>query len=147
MRVFKYLFAVWAAVVVYSVVSFFNGPSGLSAYNYLLSEKENQLENIENLTVINEELDKTRSSLLYDHDTLLVYARQMGYGYDDEKLVRIVGLGGKKNAQAITGNVYYARKPDFIADKSVKITALCVGLLIFAFFLTLEFIEIRSKEY
>ena len=143
MRVFKYLFALWTAVAVYTLFSFLGGPGGLSAYNYLLSEKERQLANIKELGIINDELEKTKNNLLYDQDTLLIYARQMGYGYEDERFVRVVGLGNETNTPAVTGKVYVAQNPDFISDKSIKIAALCAGLLVFAFVFMLELIDRR----
>ena len=143
MRVFKYLFGVWTAIAVYAITSFLGGSQGIGAYNCLLSEKERQLVNKNDLEIINEELEKTKNNLLYDHDTLLVNARQMGYGYEDERFVRIVGLGSKKNTTAMTGKVYHTQNPDFISDKSIKITALCIGLFVFAFFLMLDLIDTR----
>jgi len=145
MRIFKYLIGVWTALAVYTLFSFLSGPKGLAAYNYLLSEKERQWENINELETINEDLENTRNNLLYDDDTLTVYARQMGYGQEDERFVRIVGLGNIKTAPAVTGTVYAAQNPEFIQDKSIKITALCVGLVIFAFFFMLELIESKSR--
>jgi len=141
MRIFKYLFALWTAVAVYALFSFLGGPGGLSAYNYLLSEKEQQLANIKELGIINEELEKTKNNLLYDQDTLLIYARQMGYGYEDERFVRIVGLGNTANTPAVTGKVYVAQNPDFISNKNIKIAALCAGLLVFAFVFMMELID------
>jgi len=146
MRVFKYLFGIWAAIAVYTLFSMFAGPKGLSAYNYLLSEKEQQWSNISELGMINEELERTKNNLLYDHDTLLVHARQMGYGYENERFIRIVGLSNIKPVPAKVGNIYLTQKPDFVADKTIKITALCIGFLLFAFLLMLEVIERRSKE-
>ncbi|MDR0320758.1 MAG: septum formation initiator family protein [Treponema sp.] len=145
MRVFKYLIGIWTAIVVYTIFSFLGGPTGLSSFNYLLSERDRQWDNIKNLGIINEDLERTRNNLLYDQDTLLVHARQMGYGQEDERFVRIVGLGTVNTAPAVAGNVYTAQYPDFLSDKSIKIAALCFGLLVFVFFFMLEFIETRSR--
>jgi len=145
MRVFKYILGIWAAIAVYAVFSFLAGPKGLDAYNYLLSEKEQQRINIKELGMLNEELERMRNNLIYDQDTLIVYARQMGYGQDGERFVRIVGLGNTMTAPHVTGNVYLAQNPDFISDRSIKIAAFCVGLLVFAFIFMFEFIEKRSK--
>ncbi|MCL2196871.1 MAG: septum formation initiator family protein [Treponema sp.] len=145
MRFSKYLIGIWASVIVYTLFSFFYGPAGLSAYNYLLSERERQLDNIRDLGFLNEDLDRTRNNLLYDHDTLLIHARQMGYGQNNERFVRIVGLGGPKISHTTAGSVYTASVPDFISDKYIKITALCVGLFVFSFLLMLEIIEKRSR--
>jgi cell division protein FtsB len=145
MRVFKYLFGVWTAIAVYTILSFIGGPKGISAYNYLLSEKDRQITNTKELEIINEELEKSKNNLLYDHDTLLVHARKMGYSYEDEKFIRIVGLGSNINNSAVTGKVYFSQNPDFIPDKSIKIAALCAGLLVFAFLYMLEFINTRTR--
>jgi hypothetical protein len=101
--------------------------------------------NIKELGIINEELEKERNNLLYDQDTLLVHARQLGYGYEDERFIRIVGLGTAKSTPAITGNVYIVKNPDYLSDKIIKIVALCVGLLVFAFLFMLEVIYSKFR--
>jgi hypothetical protein len=145
MKLRKYLIGIWVAIAVYSLFSFLGGPKGMSAYNYLLAERERQWNNITNLGIINEELEKTANNLLYDHDTLLIHARQMGYGHYDERFVRIVGLGIARTAPVTAGNVYYAQSPLFVSNRAIKITALCLGLLLFAFLFMLEYIESRSR--
>jgi cell division protein FtsB len=145
MRISKYLIGVWTAIAVYTLFSFFSGPKGLSAYNQLLFEREQEWANIKELGIINEELEKERNNLLYDQDTLLVHARQLGYGYEDERFIRIVGLGTAKNTPAITGNVYMVKNPDYLSDKTIKIVALCVSLLIFSFLFMLEVIDSKVR--
>ena len=145
MKVFKYLVGVWTAIAVYTFFSFLSGPSGVSAYNYMESEQERQWANIAKLGNINEELEKTKKNNLYDNDTLLVQARRMGYGYEDERFVRIVGLGNRNAPPSETGKVYIAHMPDTISEKTIKIAAICAGFLIFAFLFMMEFIEARAK--
>lgn len=65
---------------------------GFSAYRQLEAERERQWENMKALGAINEKLENTKNSLLYDRDTITVYARQLGYSKENERLVRIVGL-------------------------------------------------------
>jgi len=138
MKSFKYLIGIWTAVAVYTLFSFMSGPNGIYVYNQLLSEREQQLTNVKELSFINEELEKTQKNLMYDHDTILVNARQMGYGYENERFVRIVGLASVKNNIITAGKVYLTSSPDFLSDKIIKITALFTGLLVFAFFFILE---------
>jgi len=145
MRIKKYLFGIWAAIAVYSLFSFLGGPKGISPYNYLLNEREYQWENIKALGVLNEELERTKNNLIYDHDTILVYARQLGYGYEDERFIRIVGLGSPNPVPAAAGSVYSAQKPVYFPDRNIKIAALCAGLLVFAFLLMLEIIDKRAR--
>ena len=117
------------------------------AYNYLQEEKAQQWANIKELGIINEELEKNRNNLLYDQDTLMVHARRMGYGDENERFVRIVGLGNIKTTPAVTGNVYIAQKPEYISDKSIKIAAIIAGLLVFAFLLMLEIIDTKTRAH
>jgi len=117
----------------------------MSSYNYLLSERDRQWNNIENLGNLNEELERTRSNLIYDQDTILIHARQMGYGYHNERFVRIVGLASANTPPSTAGNIYYAGEPAFISDKNMKITALILGMLVFIFLFMLELIEKRSR--
>ena len=145
MKIQKYLFGIWAAVAIYTLFSFFGGPKGLSAYNYLLNEREYQRENIRILGILNEDLDRTKNDLIYDYDTILVHARQLGYGNEDEHFIRIVGLGSTNPVPSTAGNIYSAQKPGFIADRTIKIAALCAGLLVFAFLFMLEMIDKRTK--
>jgi len=145
MRSSKYLIGVWTAIAVYAFFSFFSGSKGLNSYSFLLSEREKQQNNIENLGILNESLERTRNNLLYDHDTLLIHARQMGYGYEDERLIRIVGLGTVKAPPATAGNVYIAQHPVFISDINISVVAFFLGLLVFVFLFMLEFIEKRAK--
>jgi len=117
----------------------------MSSYNYLLSERDRQWNNIENLGNLNEELERTRSNLIYDQDTILIHARQMGYGNKNERFVRIVGLASANTPPSTAGNIYYAQEPTFIPDQSMKITALILGMLVFIFLFMLELIEKRSR--
>ena len=145
MRISKYLIGIWVAVAVYTLFSLFFGPKGVSAYNQLLFEREQQWNNIRELGNINEELEKNKNNLIFDQETLLVHARQMGYGFEDERFIRIVGLGNIKNTPAITGNIYITKTPDYLSDKIIKIVSILAGFLIFAFLFMLEFIETRVK--
>jgi hypothetical protein len=141
MRVFKYLFGIWTAIAVYTISSFLGGPKGLSAYNFLNSEQKQQLTNITKLENINEELEKTKNNLLFTNDTLLVHARQIGYGYEDERFIRIVGLGNINTPPSEAGKVYITQTPDTTSDKNLKIAAVCAGLFVFIFLFVFEFLE------
>jgi cell division protein FtsB len=145
MKVYKYLYGIWTAVVIYSLFSFTSGPKGLSAYNQLLAERELVFANMGELQYYNEELEKVKDSLLYDSDTLHIYARQLGYSSEDERFVRIVGMQSVQNIPTMAGNVYFAKEPDFIPDITIKLTAFFAGLLFFAFFFVMELIETKVR--
>jgi cell division protein FtsB len=146
MSAFKYLIALWTAVAVYGVFSVLAGATGLSAYQQLLADREKQWVNMEKLRLINGELENTKNSLLYDRDTIAVYARDLGYGKKDERFIRIVGLGGIKNPHASAGQILRAGKPDFIPDRILKIASLCVGLAVFVLLLIFDIIRFRQDK-
>jgi cell division protein FtsB len=146
MRAFKYLIALWAAVAVYGVSSLLTGAIGLSAYRQLLADREKQWANMKNLRLINEELENIKNSLLYDTDTIAVYARDLGYGKKNERFIRIVGLGGMKNPNASAGQVIEAGTPEFIPDKTLKIAALCAGLVVFVLLVMFDIFRFREDN-
>jgi cell division protein FtsB len=148
MRVIKYLAAVWTAVFIYGLCSFFNGATGLSAYRRLEDERLKQRKNMETLRLINRELETTKDALLYDKDTLMTYAKELGYGETHERFIRIVGLGDTKRQQTNPGHTVLAIRPDFIPDKTIKIVSLCAGLTVFislAIFDLLRFFQEKNE--
>ena len=126
----KYLFALWAGVLVYALLAFTFGAKGLSAYQQLQSEHSQQTANIENLRLINRELENTMNSLLYDRDTLAVFAREQGYATRQERFIRIVGLGGYQKTRTSAGELLIAASPQHIPDKIMIIIAFCTGMTI-----------------
>jgi cell division protein FtsB len=139
MKVLKYLVSVWAAIAVYSALSLFYGATGFSAYRELLSGREIQWENIKKLALVNSELENTQNSLLYDRDTVAVHARQLGYGYDEERFIRIVGLGGLKKPSVTVGEIVVTPEPVFLSDRNIKLCALFVGIMVFGLLFSVEF--------
>jgi cell division protein FtsB len=144
MRAYKYLIALWVTVAVYGIFSAFAGAMGFSAYRELLMERDRQRANLELLGHINVDLENTKNSLLYDRDTIAVYARELGYGRTDERFIRIVGLGEIQNSPPVPGEVVRARQPGFIADGTLKFAALCAGIAVCAFFLIYDLFNRRN---
>ncbi|MDR0539508.1 MAG: septum formation initiator family protein [Spirochaetaceae bacterium] len=136
MRTLKYLFPVWLGIAFYCVAAIVTGPSGISAYKQLEAEKQKQIENIYTLNVTRERLEGLKSALIYDEDTISVYARDLGYGTADERFVRIVGLLSGQTAPDLTaGEVYIYDTPIYKDDKTLRIIALIIAA--FSFFIIL----------
>ena len=127
------------------MLSLILGPRGISAYNQLQIEQSKQLNNIENLKLINRELENTRNSLLYDKDTLAVFAREQGYASRQERFIRIVGLGGNQKVKTPIGEVVVAAEPQYIADQTLRIIAFCTGITIFICIIFFDFLR-RLRE-
>ena len=89
MRILKYLAAVWFAVIFYAVSSLFAGAAGFSTYSQLNAEKEKQIANLRKLQAINQDIRGRKEALIYDDDTISIYARELGYGGGGERFIRI----------------------------------------------------------
>jgi hypothetical protein len=71
------------------------------------------------------------NSLLYDKDTLAVYAREQGYASSKERFIRIVGLGVNQKNKTYPGRVVAAAEPQYAPEKTIMMIAFCSGASIF----------------
>ena len=138
MRFVQYMLGPWTAVVVYTFFSFFLGQNGLYAHKHLEAERQRLTENQKALEQTRQDFLKTRENLMYDRDMLAVYARQLGYGTEDEQFIRIKGLSVAINPPMPAGQVLYAVKAEFISDTVIKAISICFALAVLLFFLIKE---------
>jgi len=131
MKMTKYLFSLWAGVLIYASLFLLSGAKGFSAYQQLENEQKKQEANIESLKSINQELEDSMNSLLYDKDTLAVYAREQGYASSREKFMRIVGLGVNQKNKTNPGKVIAVAEPQYTPDRTIIMIAFCSGASIF----------------
>jgi hypothetical protein len=127
MRLLNYLFPLWVTVFVYTLFSLLYGPVGFSAHEELRAERDRQIANIASLEKINRELKGNRDALLYDGTTIAVYARELGYGADNERFVRIAGLSRTSRPQYQTGDVMEARIPESMDKEHIRTISLVTG--------------------
>jgi cell division protein FtsB len=127
MKMAKYLFSLWAGVLIYASLFLLFGAKGFSAHRQLENEKKKQEINIESLKSINQELEDTMNSLLYDKDTLAVYAREQGYASPQERFMRIVGLGVNQKNKTFPGRAIAVADPQYTQDKTIMMIAFCSG--------------------
>jgi cell division protein FtsB len=128
MRFLKYLVALWVAVTFYAVTSVFIGDIGFVAYRELARERDKQKLNIETLSEKNRELEGLQDALLYDSDTIAVYARDLGFGREDEAFIRIVGFGERVKQPAAVGELTPVIKRKHTPDRVLRLIASCTGL-------------------
>jgi cell division protein FtsB len=141
MSVVKYLLVLWVAVAVYTGMSFYGGLKGISAYQELAAEQEKQELNMKTLERINQDLENTKNALLYDRDTIRVYARNLGFGEQNEKFVRIVGLGQARNTPPSPGEVVVAEKRQSMTHKTILLISLFAALAVFIPLLVSDILE------
>ena len=150
MRFLKYLIAVWTTLAVYTISAFFTGSTGILAFGQLSTERDKQRVNIEALQNLNQELEGTLNSLKYDSDTILIYARELVYGKEDENFVRIVGLGGARKQRTTAGQITVPRFPGYIPDRVLWFAAFCAGIGVLVLLSISEFMRerrIRWRNY
>jgi cell division protein FtsB len=147
MNFLKYLMAIWTIIAVYTVSSFFVGATGISSYQQLVAERDKQRANIELLQNINKELEGNLDALKYDPDTIMIHARELGYGLKDEHFVRIVGLGGVKKQRIAAGQITLPRTPNYIPDKILWFFSFCAGLVVLLLLSISEFISRRKRRW
>ena len=141
MKSVKYLFALWAGILVYSLLSLLFGSMGLSAYSQLEQEMKKQEINTGYLMEINQDLEDTMKSLMYDKDTLSVYAREQGFAGAREKFIRIVGLSGRRNFINQAGEVTFVAEPQYAPDRTIRIIALCTAITIMICMAAFDFLK------
>jgi cell division protein FtsB len=146
MKLVKYLIPLWVGVAVYTVFSLMKGPVGASAYNQLKLEQEKLQINMDALKVINKELELTKDALMYDEDTIAVYARDLGYRSNRERFVRIVGFEGTKKQRIEPGQLATAVEPEYISDNAIKICAFFIGFGTFLCILIPEILQNRANR-
>jgi cell division protein FtsB len=136
MRFRKYLLVPWIAIAIYALSSLFAGAAGIESYRDLLEERDMIFENLEELETLNQELEGTMDALLYDSETVKIRARELGYGEESERFIRIVGLPSVRYRRTGPGTVKTAAKPSYIPDKALRIVSVLAGVAVFLVFFT-----------
>ena len=140
MKAVKYLFALWAGLLVYVVLAVLFGPGGLFAYRQLDTEKNRLEANVEKLVMINRDLEITLHSL-YDRDILSLYSREQGYALPHERFIRIVGLGLNNRVSVSAGEILHAAPPQYTDGQILRIIAFCTGITILLCMALFDFLK------
>lgn len=70
-------------------------------------------------------------ALRYDGDAIAVHARELGYGAEDERFIRLVGLPMGGGVPIVAGNMVKPMAVAGIADTTLRICSLIVGAAVF----------------
>jgi len=146
MKAAKYLFVFWAGIFVYTSLSISFGATGLSAQRQLERELQKQEENIQVLMQINRELEDAMNSLLFDSETLAIHARNLGFASEQERFVRIVGLGVNQRNITNAGTVVIAAQPQYASNRTFRIIALSTGIMIFVSMIIFDVFDLYQKK-
>jgi len=109
----------------------------------LVQQKTKIESNLNTLYLLNEDLDARFSNLSADPDTISVYAHELGYVANGEKLIKLAGFSGGIDRNFESGTALQIKKPDFLPEWICKFFGLFSGIAAF-FVLTFIFSE---KKY
>ena len=141
MNNFKFLLSICVGMLFYVLISVFAGRDGVWAYNQL-SEHKNVLSlNLEKVRKINETLKLDYVALDRDVGIITSRARELGYIYEGENLVKINGLQNEEASVYDTGAFVQMIEISYVSEKTCKL----IGLIGFLLTLTLSFLTSVKK--
>jgi cell division protein FtsB len=143
----KYAIALWIAVLFYALTSFLVGADGVYAQHQLQAERNRQKANITVLQTINDDLTARRTAWARDRDTLTVRARELGYGAKNERFIRIVGRTQPPTEQLKSGDIYIARVPASVSNRTLVVWSVVVFFLFAGAFVAAKPLRARRAFY
>ncbi len=138
MKRFKFVLPVFVGTLVYGILSFSVGPRGLLPMKRLAEQKTLVTRNLESLYSIKEDLNARMQNLSADPDTISVYAHELGYVAEGERLVKLAGFSGGIDRNLAAGDTLAPVMPEHLGEWICKSLGLAAGLLVF--FLYLHFV-------
>lgn len=124
MRRLKVIFPVFAGIFVYSVFSIFFGPKGVWCYVQLSEERDRLAAHLEDLYSVNIDLDSHVKNLTADPDTITVYAHELGFVAEEEKLIKLAGFSGGIDRKLSAGFPITVRRPEALPEWICKLFGL-----------------------
>ena len=144
MKRFSIILPFFIGTLVYCIVSICVGPRGIWSMSQLEKEKNRLEGNLTSLHVINDDLDAQFKNLSADPDTIQIYAHELGYVSQNEKLIKLAGFSGGINRNLVAGTVAKMNKPVFLPEWLCKIFGILAGIL--SFFLFSRYLHRRQHN-
>lgn len=145
MKTAKYLPSLLCGTLIYVLLSFFWGQNGLWAQRQLEAQKKVISAHTQEIQILNDELHLEKNAIRDDKDVIAAYARKLDYVFEDEKLVKIKGLGVSEPLMYDTGKVLKYTPVAYVSEWFCKGAGLAVGILLaFVIFLFDASYGIRS---
>ena len=120
----KFMISVCIGTFIYILLSITAGRNGIYAYNQLYEQKMKLTANVAQLQKVNDLLSSERDALLTDRSIIESYARNLGFSYDGEKIIKITGIGITEHNVYDTGTVVKIEDISFIPEYICKISGL-----------------------
>jgi len=131
MKCFNVVLPLFIGTLIYSALSISVGPRGLWPMSQLDRQKTKIESNLNTIYLLNEELDARFSNLSADPDTISVYAHELGYIANGEKLIKLAGFSGGIDRNFDSGTALQIKKPNFLPEWICKFFGLFSGITAF----------------
>lgn len=143
MKRYKIVLPVFIGTLVYGILSFSVGPRGLLPMSRLAEQKTRIVGNLDSLYLIKEDLNARMQNLSADPDTISVYAHELGFVAEGERLVKLAGFTGGIDRNLAAGNPVTPVRPEFLPEWICKTFGIITGLL--SFFLFSRYVLRRNR--
>ena len=127
----KIVFPIFIGTLIYGLLSFWVGPRGLWPMSQLQEHKTVFSSNLELLYTINQDMGARLQNISADPDTISVYAHELGYIAEGEKLIKLAGFSGGIERNLTAGNAISVKKPIYLAEWICKSFGIVSGFLVF----------------
>ncbi len=129
----KFMISVCIGTFIYILLSITAGRNGFYAYNQLYEQKLRLTSNVASLQKVNDQLSAEYDALKTDRAIIESYARNLGFSYENEKIIKISGIGILEHNVYDTGTVINVEEISFLPESICKIaglTGFCISMII-----------------
>jgi cell division protein FtsB len=139
----KFLLSVSIGILAYVLIVIFAGPDGLWAYNQLGEQKNILSINVEKIQKINDNLYLDHKALENDVGMITSRARNLGFIYEGEKLIKINGIAENNVSVYDTGSVVKLGEISYVSEDICKLLGLACFLMSLTIFCL---VDLKSKN-
>ncbi len=125
----KIVLPFFVGTFVYSLFGLIAGPKGILPMRELEKERVRVRANLERLAETHDTLETALNNLSFDADTISVYAHELGYVREGERLIRLAGFSGGIDRKLVPGTAVTARVPSSLPEWICKLAGLVFGTL------------------
>lgn len=130
MRLYIHIvFPFFVMAIVYALLSFFFGATGVYSQKKLEEEVTNVVKNINLINKKGVELDVLIKNLTSDEQTIKIFAHDLGYINEGESIIKLTSLKSDPLRDMSYGSAITIHKAAFISDSLCKRFAFLMGLV------------------
>jgi cell division protein FtsB len=143
MKRFMIILPFFLGTLIYTVTSVCFGPGGIQAMRQLERNRILLAQNLDELYAVQTSLDGEFRNLSADPDTISVYAHELGYVTQGEKLIKLAGFSGGIDRNLTCGEAIKTVPPVYLPEWMCKFMGILTGALAYVGF----FILPKRKSY